>query len=46
MSIISNIVNIFNNIEIENNICEFIISFIKENGDNNEFIEKIINIIV
>ena len=46
MSIIANIVNIFNNIEIENNICEFIISFIKENGDNNEFIEKIINIIV
>jgi len=46
MSIIGNIVNIFNNIELENNICEFIISFIKENGDNNEFIEKIINIIV
>ena len=46
MSIIANIVNFFNNIEIENNICEFIISFIKENGDNNEFIEKIINIIV
>ena len=46
MSIIGNIVNIFNNIELENNICEFIIAFIKDNGDNNEFIEKIINIIV
>jgi len=46
MSIIANIINIFNDIELENNICDFIISFVKNNGDNNEFIEKIINIIV
>ena len=46
MSIIGNIINYFNNELIEQKICEFIIVFIKENGNNNEFIEKIINIIV
>ena len=46
MNIIGNIINIFDNIELENIICQFIINFIKENGDNNDFIENIINIIV
>ena len=46
MNIIGNIINIFDNPELENIICQFIINFIKENGDKNEFIESIINIIV
>ena len=46
MNIIGNIINLFNNDEIEKNICEFIIVFIKNNGEKNEFIENIINIIV
>ena len=46
MSIISNIINLFDNSDIEKIICEFIIRFINEYGDSNEFIEKIINIIV
>ena len=46
LSIIGNIINIFNNEIIEHTICMFIINFIKENGNNNEFIEKLMNIIV
>ena len=46
MDIIGKIINIFNNEQIEQTICMFIINFIKENGNNNEFIEKVINIIV
>ena len=46
MSIISNIINLFDKPEIDKIICEFIIQFINEYGDSNEFIEKIINIIV
>ena len=34
MSIIGNIINSFNNELIEQKICEFIIAFIKENGNN------------
>ena len=45
MTIIGNIINNFNNDGIETKICEFIVNFIKINGDN-EFIEEIINIIV
>ena len=46
MVIIGNIINLFDDDEIEKNICQFIISFIKDYGDDNEFTEKIINIIV
>ena len=45
MTVIGNIINNFNNDGIETKICEFIVNFIKINGDN-EFIEEIINIIV
>ena len=45
MTIIGNIINKFNNIELETKICEFIVFFIKNYG-NGEFIEKIISIIV
>ena len=46
MNIIGNIISIFDNKDIQKNICEFIIEFIKDNGEKNEFTENIINIIV
>ena len=45
MSIIANIIDNFNQEKIETKICEFIADFINNNR-NNEFIEKIIFIIV
>ena len=45
MDIIGKIVNNFNDNDVETKICEFIVDFIKNEG-NNEFIEKIIYIIV
>ena len=46
LNIIGNIIKLFNNEILEQTICLFIINFIKENGNNNEYIEKVINIIV
>ena len=46
MSVISNIIKIYNNPDIEKIVCEFIIWFINEYGNNNEFIEKVMNIFV
>ena len=46
LNIIANVINLFNDKILEQTICLFIINFIKENGNNNEFIEKVINIIV